>query len=123
MSTPSSSSSAPPHKESHPCTKCGSCHWLVAGIKLDQAETSDQKMSVSSLFQSGLSSKQLDKQAIFERLQKSNIEQEIANSASTEQQVDSQTTTDYGSLHSGVSTIPIQTNYGSFSMDIPTTPT
>ncbi|KAF8541052.1 hypothetical protein BDD12DRAFT_803972 [Trichophaea hybrida] len=84
---------------------------------------SAQKMSSSSPLQSGLSSKQVDKQTIFERLQKAKMAQEITKSASTADPVDSQTTTDYGSLSSGVPTTPTQTNYGPFPTNILTIPT
>ncbi|KAF8536543.1 hypothetical protein BDD12DRAFT_889897 [Trichophaea hybrida] len=45
------------------------------------------------------------------------MNQGIANSASTAEVVDTQTSTDYGSLPSGVPT-PTQTNYGSFPSGI-----
>ncbi|KAF8537006.1 hypothetical protein BDD12DRAFT_888677 [Trichophaea hybrida] len=80
-------------------------------------------MLPSGPFQSGLPSKQIDRQAFLKKLQKAKDNMEIANTESPEQQVNSQTTTDYSSLPTEVPTTPIQTNYGSFPTDVPTTPT
>ncbi|KAF8535464.1 hypothetical protein BDD12DRAFT_892817 [Trichophaea hybrida] len=67
-------------------------------------------MSSSGPSQSGFPPKQVDRQAFLKKLQKAKDNMEIANTMSTEQQVDSQTTTDYN-----VPTTPTQeTNYGSF---------
>ncbi|KAF8536655.1 hypothetical protein BDD12DRAFT_889647 [Trichophaea hybrida] len=80
-------------------------------------------MLSSGSSQSGFPPKQIDRQAFSEKLQKAKDNMEIANTASTEQQVDSQTTTDYSTLPSGVPATPTETNYGSFPTDVPTTPT
>ncbi|KAF8532943.1 hypothetical protein BDD12DRAFT_901130 [Trichophaea hybrida] len=82
-------------------------------------------MSSSSPFQSGLPSKQVNKKAFLEKLQKAKakMNQEIASSTSTAAPIDSQTSTDYGTLPLGVPTTPTPTNYVSFPTDTPTTPT
>ncbi|KAF8540110.1 hypothetical protein BDD12DRAFT_881012 [Trichophaea hybrida] len=46
---------------------------------------------------------------------------EIANSANTEAAVDSQTSTDYRSFPTGISTTPTQMNYGSFPTEVQAT--
>ncbi|KAF8537713.1 hypothetical protein BDD12DRAFT_887073 [Trichophaea hybrida] len=68
---------------------------------------------------------QVDRQAFLEMLQtaKDKMNQEVNSSASTAAPVDSQTSTDYGTLPPGVPTIATQTNYGSFPTDVPITPT
>ncbi|KAF8534496.1 hypothetical protein BDD12DRAFT_895781 [Trichophaea hybrida] len=81
-------------------------------------------MLLSSSFQAGFPP-EVDRQAFLDKLQtaKDKMNQEVISSASTAAPVDSQTSTDYGTLPSGVPTTPTQTNYGSFPMDVPITPT